>query len=132
MKNIDLPDNLPVQAIYDPQDHILYLSYYGELPPGKITQVAQHIKKSEFFSENLNTLIDYSQSSIKTDVVATMEFLEYLKSIADQLGHPKWAVISGSDLNSAMLRRLIFLTENLPIEMKEFNSSDEAIEWLKC
>ena len=131
MQTIDLPDILPVQVLYDPLDNILYVTYFGELAPGKITQVSKHIANCEFFSRDLPTLIDYSQSSIKTDVDATLGFLEYLKSMIDQLGKPKWAIISGSELNSAMLRRLIFLMEDLPIIIKEFKSNAEALEWLK-
>ena len=131
MKTISLPEHLPADAQYDPQENLLYVTYYGELAPGQITQVSKFIATCDIFRKNLNTLIDYSQSSIKTDVEATMNFLEYIQTIADQIGHPKWAIISGSKLNSAMFRRLIFLTENLPIKMKEFEHSKDALEWLK-
>ena len=48
-------------------------------------------------------------------IIIIEQYSEYLKSMIDQLGKPKWAIISGSELNSAMLRRLIFLMEDLPI-----------------
>ena len=131
MKNISLPEHLPAEAQYDPQENLLYVTYYGELAPGQIMQVSKFIATCDIFRKDLNTLIDYSQSSIKTDVESTMNFLEYIHSIANQIGHPKWAIISGSKLNSAMFRRLLFLTENLPINMKEFENSDDALEWLK-
>ena len=132
MKNITLPDNLPARVQFDTDSNVLYVTYHGELAPGIITQVSKFVAGCDFFTKNINTLIDYSQSSIKTDVEATMAFLEYIQSIANQIGHPKWAIISGSELNSAMLRRLIFLTENLPIEMKEFETKEEALQWLQA
>ena len=85
----------------------------------------------DFFSKDLSTLTEYSQASIKTTAEATMDYLDYLTTITDQLGHPKWAIVSGSELNSAMVRRLIFLMENLPIDIREFESTDEALAWLK-
>ncbi len=132
MKNILLPDNLPAQVLFDTNSNILHVTYSGELAPGKITQVSKFVAGCDFFTKNMSVLIDFSQSTIKTDVEATIAFLEYIQSIADQIGHPKWAIVSGSELNSAMLRRLIFLTENLPIDMQEFATTNEALQWLQA
>ena len=130
MEEIDLPDYFPATAIYDTENNIVRVTYKGLVAPGEITQVSKSIAKSKFFSKDLPALVDFSQCSIKTDVEATMGFIEYLKSISDELGHPKWAIITGSELNAAMHRRLIFLADDLPIEMKEFDSINQAISWL--
>ena len=82
------------------------------------------------FEPGFDVLSDHTEVVAPLTTKQAEQMSSYLSSLSKVMAHSRWAVITKNPASYGMMRMLWVFLEEVPMELKIFETMEEAYKWL--
>lgn len=121
---------MPIRIWIDKERRLVRSEVSGSFSKEEILNGVNEAVSHTDFESGFNVLLDHTRV---TEFITTPQahgMARHLESLAEHWANTRWAVVTREPASYGLMRMMSVLVERIPMEVRIFETIDEAEEWL--